>query len=110
MSAKGIAMRTKQEEGSALILAALVTVILSLLGLSYTMMAQTENTIAENERNSAVALYAAGNGKDAKRPPRQCKAMTDEELEAKIFRRKPAKVDIHRDPLVAALFGEAAHV
>jgi len=55
-------MRTKQEEGSALILAALVTVILSLLGLSYTMMAQTENTIAENERNSATALYTAEAG------------------------------------------------
>ena len=52
----------RREEGSALILAALVTVILSLLGLSYTMMAQTENTIAENERNSAAALYAAEAG------------------------------------------------
>ena len=50
------------EEGSALILAALVTVILSLLGLSYLMMAQTENTIAENERNSAAALYVAEAG------------------------------------------------
>ncbi len=52
----------RREEGSALILAALITVILSLLGLSYTMMAQTENTIAENERNSAAALYAAEAG------------------------------------------------
>src|SRR5215813_6475600 len=50
------------EEGSALILAALVTVILSLLGLSYLMMAQTENTIAENERNSSAALYVAEAG------------------------------------------------
>jgi len=50
------------EEGSALILAALVTVILSLLGLSYLMMAQTENTIAENERNSAAAMYVAEAG------------------------------------------------
>jgi hypothetical protein len=50
------------EEGSALILATLVTVILSLLGLSYLMMAQTENTIAENERNSAAALYVAEAG------------------------------------------------
>jgi type IV pilus assembly PilX-like protein len=52
----------RRQEGSALIIAALVTVILSLLGLSYTMMAQTENTIAENERNSTEALYAAEAG------------------------------------------------
>jgi Tfp pilus assembly protein PilX len=52
----------RREEGSALILAALVTVILSVLGLSYLMMAQTENTIAENERNSQAALYVAEAG------------------------------------------------
>lgn len=56
------ASRRRGEEGSALILAALVTVILSLLGLSYLMMAQTENTIAENERNSAAAMYVAEAG------------------------------------------------
>jgi Tfp pilus assembly protein PilX len=56
------AARRRGEEGSALILAALVTVILSLLGLSYLMMAQTENTIAENERNSAAAMYVAEAG------------------------------------------------
>jgi hypothetical protein len=50
------------ERGSALILATLITVIMSLLGISYLMMAQTENTIAENERNSAMALYAAEAG------------------------------------------------
>ena len=54
--------RRRTEEGSALILAALVAVILSLLGLSYLMMAQTENTIAENERNAAAALYVAEAG------------------------------------------------
>jgi type II secretory pathway pseudopilin PulG len=47
------------ERGSALIIAVLITVILSLLGISYMLMAQTENTIAENERNAATALYAA---------------------------------------------------
>ncbi len=52
----------KGEQGSALIIATLVTVILALLGLSYLMMAQTENTIAENERNSATALYVAEAG------------------------------------------------
>ncbi|HYV86913.1 MAG TPA: pilus assembly PilX N-terminal domain-containing protein [Patescibacteria group bacterium] len=56
------AAHRRGEEGSALILAALVTVILSLLGLSYLMMAQTENTIAENERNSAAAMYVAEAG------------------------------------------------
>ena len=50
------------ERGSALILATLITVIMSLLGISYLMMAQTENTIAENERNAAMALYVAEAG------------------------------------------------
>ncbi len=50
------------EQGSALIIAVLITVILSLLGISYMMMAQTENTIAENERNAAMALYVAEAG------------------------------------------------
>ncbi|MFQ5877323.1 MAG: pilus assembly PilX N-terminal domain-containing protein [Acidobacteriota bacterium] len=50
------------ERGSALILAVLITVILSLLGISYLLMAQTENTIAENERNSLLALYVAEAG------------------------------------------------
>ena len=54
--------RADGQQGSALILAALVTVILSLLGLSYLMMAQTESTIAENERNQAAALYVAQAG------------------------------------------------
>src|SRR5436309_6573299 len=50
------------EQGSALIIATLVTVILALLGLSYLMMAQTESTIAENERNAATAMYVAEAG------------------------------------------------
>jgi hypothetical protein len=50
------------ERGSALVLATLITVIMSLLGISYLMMAQTENTIAENERNAAMALYVAEAG------------------------------------------------
>ena len=50
------------ERGSALILATLVTVIMSLLGVSYIMMAETENRIAENERNAAMALYVAEAG------------------------------------------------
>ena len=54
--------KTKGEEGSALILAVLITVILSLLGISYLLMAQTENTIAENERNSVLVLFTAEAG------------------------------------------------
>jgi hypothetical protein len=50
------------EQGSALILAVLISVVLSLLGISYLLMAQTENTIAENERNSMLALFAAESG------------------------------------------------
>jgi Tfp pilus assembly protein PilX len=50
------------ERGSALVIATLVSVILSLLGISYMMMAQTENTIAENERNAMLALYVAEAG------------------------------------------------
>jgi type II secretory pathway pseudopilin PulG len=45
------------ERGSALVLALLVMAILTLLGISYLMMADTENRIAENERLSAQALY-----------------------------------------------------
>lgn len=52
----------REERGSALIIATLVSVILSLLGISYMMMAQTENTIAENERNALLALYVAEAG------------------------------------------------
>ena len=48
-----------QERGSALIIALLVTVVLALLGISFLLMAETENRIARNERRSAQALYAA---------------------------------------------------
>ncbi|MBI4169555.1 MAG: hypothetical protein HY510_06430 [Acidobacteria bacterium] len=52
----------RQERGSALVIATLITVILCLPGISCLMMAQTENTIAENERNAAMALYVAEAG------------------------------------------------
>jgi hypothetical protein len=45
------------ERGSALVLAVLVMAIMTLLGISYLMMADTENKIAENERLSAQSLY-----------------------------------------------------
>jgi len=45
------------ERGSALLIAILVAVILTLLGISFLLMAETENKIAENERLAAQALY-----------------------------------------------------
>src|SRR5260221_13642034 len=45
------------ERGSALVIAMLVMAIMTLLGVSYLFMADTENRIAENERLSAQALY-----------------------------------------------------
>jgi hypothetical protein len=53
---------TRGEQGSALIIATLVSVILALLGISYLMMGQTERSLAENERNAATALYVAEAG------------------------------------------------
>lgn len=50
------------QRGSAMIIAILVMVILTLLGISFLMMAETENRIAENERLSAQALYTAEAG------------------------------------------------
>ncbi len=45
------------ERGSAMVIAVLVIVILTLLGISYLLMAETENRIAENEKLSMQALY-----------------------------------------------------
>lgn len=45
------------ERGSALVIATLVMVIMTLLGISFLMMAETENRIAENEKLSAQALF-----------------------------------------------------
>jgi hypothetical protein len=50
------------ERGSALVIAILVIVILTLLGVSYVLMAETENRIAQNEKLSAQALYFAEGG------------------------------------------------
>ncbi len=47
----------KSEKGSAMIISVLVTAIMSLLGISYLLMADTENRIAENEKLSSQALY-----------------------------------------------------
>ena len=50
------------ERGSALVLAILIAVILTLLGVTFLMIADTENRIAENERRAAQALYVAEAG------------------------------------------------
>ena len=47
----------ERERGSALVIAVLVTVILTLLGVAFLLMGETENKIAENEKLSAQALY-----------------------------------------------------
>jgi hypothetical protein len=50
------------QRGFALAFALLMIMILTLLGASLLLMARTENRIAENERLSAQALYAAESG------------------------------------------------
>ena len=50
------------ERGTALIVALLVMVIMTLLGIPFLLMGETENRIAENERLSLQALYAAESG------------------------------------------------
>lgn len=52
----------RNERGSALVIAVLVTAILTVLGLSFLLMADTENRIAETEKLSAQALYFAEAG------------------------------------------------
>jgi hypothetical protein len=47
----------KGERGSALVIAVLVMAIMTLLGMAFLLMADTENKISENERLSAQALY-----------------------------------------------------
>ena len=55
-------MRSHHERGSALVIALLVTFILSLLGVSFLLMGQTESRIAANERNALQAFYLAEAG------------------------------------------------
>ena len=51
--------RRKGEAGSALVVAILIMVIMSLMGLAFALVADTENRISVNERHQAEALYAA---------------------------------------------------
>ena len=50
------------ERGSALVITILVSVILALLGISFLLMGETENRIAQNEKRSAQAIYLAEAG------------------------------------------------
>ena len=52
----------RRERGSALIIATLVMVILTLLGISYLTLAETETMIAMNMTYQEQALYAAESG------------------------------------------------
>lgn len=47
------------QRGSALVLALLVVVVLTVLGVAFVVMAQIENRIAESERLSAQALFVS---------------------------------------------------
>ena len=49
----------RSQQGSAIVLAMLVSVILTLLGISFLLMSDTENRIAQNEKLASQALYAA---------------------------------------------------
>ena len=55
-------MLSHSERGSALVIALLVTFILSLLGVSFLLMGQTESRIAVNEKNALQAFYLAESG------------------------------------------------
>jgi len=52
----------RSQNGSALLIAMMVMVILTLLGLSYLFMADTENLIAQNQRDSDQLLFTAETG------------------------------------------------
>jgi hypothetical protein len=54
--------RRKRERGVALIVTLLIMVIMTLLGIPFLLMGETENRMAENERLSQQALYAADAG------------------------------------------------
>src|SRR5262245_8211716 len=47
------------ERGSALIIAILIVVIMSLMGLAFALVAETENKISVNQRHQGQALYVA---------------------------------------------------
>ena len=54
--------RPREERGSALVLTLMVMVILSVLGISFLMLADTENQIAIADRDGRQVLYVAMSG------------------------------------------------
>jgi hypothetical protein len=52
----------EDQRGFAMVLALLITLVMTLLGMAFLLMSETENRIAENERTSAQALYFAEAG------------------------------------------------
>lgn len=56
------AMRAAGEQGSALLVTLMVMVGLSLIGLGYVALSETESAIAVNERNAAQTLHVAEAG------------------------------------------------
>ncbi|MEW5806002.1 MAG: PilX N-terminal domain-containing pilus assembly protein [Acidobacteriota bacterium] len=52
----------KGQKGSALVISLLVMVIMTLLGISFLLMADTENKISVNERNYSITHYVAEAG------------------------------------------------
>jgi hypothetical protein len=60
---------------------------------------------ARVSRYGIVKLYRVGDKEDAPLPARLKSSDLDDEVE---FKRKPVVVNVRRDPLTAALFGEAA--
>lgn len=55
-------MRRSRQRGSAMLISMMVMVILTLLGLSYLFMADTENLIAQNQRDADQLLFVAEGG------------------------------------------------
>ena len=52
----------RRERGSALVVALLIMVIMTLLGLAFTLVGETEAKIARNQRDASQASYAAEGG------------------------------------------------
>ncbi len=52
----------ERQHGSAMVIALLVMAMLTLLGVSFLLMGETENRIAQNEKRGEQALYTAESG------------------------------------------------
>lgn len=55
-------LKSQREEGSAYVIALLVLVVLSIVGLSLTVITQTEMQVGSNERTAQRVFYAADSG------------------------------------------------